>query len=40
MDFELTEEQALLRQTVRTFAREEIAPGAAERDERGDFPMN
>ena len=38
MDFELTEEEELLRQTVRNFAETEIAPGAAERDETARFP--
>jgi len=38
MDFELSEEQRILQQAVRDFARSEIAPGAAERDEAGRFP--
>ena len=38
MDFELSEEQKLLRQTVREFAESEIQPGASERDEKGEFP--
>jgi alkylation response protein AidB-like acyl-CoA dehydrogenase len=38
MDFELTEEQKLLRQTIREFAEHEIAPGAAARDEESRFP--
>ncbi|MBI3802706.1 MAG: acyl-CoA dehydrogenase family protein [Nitrospirae bacterium] len=38
MDFDLTEEQQLLQQTVREFAAAEIAPGAAERDETMRFP--
>jgi butyryl-CoA dehydrogenase len=38
MDFELTQEQAALRQTVRDFAQREIATGAAERDESCRFP--
>ena len=38
MDFELTEEQQLLKAAVREFAEGEIAPGAAERDEHGRFP--
>ncbi len=37
MKFELTEEQNLIRQTVREFAEKEIAPGAAERDESETF---
>jgi alkylation response protein AidB-like acyl-CoA dehydrogenase len=38
IDFDLTEEQKLLQQTVREFAAAEIAPGAAARDEAGTFP--
>lgn len=38
IDFDLTEEQRLLQQSVREFAAAEIAPGAAERDEKGAFP--
>ncbi|HEV3217148.1 MAG TPA: acyl-CoA dehydrogenase family protein [Vicinamibacterales bacterium] len=38
MDFELTEDQELLKRAVREFADGEIAPGAAERDEHGRFP--
>jgi alkylation response protein AidB-like acyl-CoA dehydrogenase len=38
MDFELTEDQELLKRTVHEFADGEIAPGAAERDEHGRFP--
>ena len=38
MNFELTEEQRLLKQTVREFAEGEIGHGAAERDEAGRFP--
>lgn len=37
MDFELTEEQNLIRETVRDFADNEIAPSAAERDEEERF---
>jgi alkylation response protein AidB-like acyl-CoA dehydrogenase len=40
MDFELTDEQRLLRDTVREFAREEVAPGATERDRTGAFPYD
>lgn len=41
MNFELTEEQNLIRDMVRSFAEEEIAPSAAERDEdeRFDRPL-
>lgn len=38
IDFDLTEEQKLLQQTIREFAAAEIAPGAAERDESCAFP--
>jgi butyryl-CoA dehydrogenase len=38
MDFELSEEQTMLRDTCRQFAREELLPVAAEIDERGEFP--
>jgi alkylation response protein AidB-like acyl-CoA dehydrogenase len=38
MDFDLTDEQKRLKQTVREFAESEIAPGAAERDRAGRFP--
>ncbi len=37
MKFELTEEQSLIRETVRSFAEAEIAPSAKERDERERF---
>lgn len=38
MEFELTEEEALLQETVRSFAQQELVPVAAELDERGTFP--
>lgn len=38
MDFRLSEEQELVRQTARDFAEKELAPGVAERDEKGEFP--
>ena len=38
MDFALTEEQEILRDTIRSFARDRIAPGAAERDRKDIFP--
>ncbi|MDR3088293.1 MAG: acyl-CoA dehydrogenase [Desulfobulbaceae bacterium] len=37
MNFELTEEQTLLRNMVREFAEKEVAPSAAERDETEHF---
>jgi short/branched chain acyl-CoA dehydrogenase len=39
MDFDLTDEQEQFRNVVREFAREIVAPGAAERDEREEFPL-
>ena len=38
MDFDLTPEQELIRDTVRTFARERVAPVAADLDLEGRFP--
>lgn len=38
MNFELNDEQRLIRETVRQMAREVIAPRAAEVDEKGIFP--
>ncbi len=38
IDFELTEAQQLLRQMLRDFALQEIAPGAMARDEAATFP--
>src|SRR5579863_8647273 len=38
MDFELTEEQRLLRDTAHDFAAREIAPKAAELDKSGRWP--
>ena len=38
MDFDLTSEQELIRDTVRTFARERVAPAAAALDLEGRFP--
>lgn len=37
MNFDLTEEHQLLRQTVRAFAEKEVAPGVRERDEQERF---
>ncbi|MHB1125555.1 MAG: acyl-CoA dehydrogenase [Bacillota bacterium] len=37
MIFELTDEQELLKKMVREFAEEQVAPGAAERDEKEEF---
>ncbi|MDF0642499.1 MAG: acyl-CoA dehydrogenase family protein [Nitrospira sp.] len=38
MDFDFTDEQRLVRETVRRFADQEIAPVAAENDRTGRFP--
>ncbi|RAP74322.1 acyl-CoA dehydrogenase [Paenibacillus montanisoli] len=38
MNFDLTAEQAMIRDLVRDFADEEVAPGAIERDRTGAFP--
>ncbi len=40
MDFELTDEQRLLRNTVRDFARQEVAPVAEELDRTKAFPYD
>ncbi|HZB00778.1 MAG TPA: acyl-CoA dehydrogenase family protein [Actinomycetota bacterium] len=40
MDFALTAEQAQVRDLVREFADQEIAPGAGERDEREELPLD
>ncbi|MFQ5798298.1 MAG: acyl-CoA dehydrogenase family protein [Bacteroidota bacterium] len=38
MNFEFNETQLMIRETARKFAEEELAPGAAERDEKEKFP--
>ena len=38
MDFNLTEEQEMIRQMVREFAEKEVAPRALEMDEQGEIP--
>jgi alkylation response protein AidB-like acyl-CoA dehydrogenase len=40
MRLELTEEQQLIQSSAREFARRTVAPGAAERDETGEFPSH
>src|SRR4051794_5100619 len=40
MDFDLSKEQREFRAAVREFAEREIAPRAAEMDERGELPMD
>lgn len=39
MDFQLTDEQQMIRDTAREFARNEIAPIAGEFDASGEFPL-
>ena len=39
MNFSLTEEQELFRKSIHDFVEKEIAPAAAELDERGEFPL-
>lgn len=38
MNFELTEEQKMVRETIRDFAEAEIKPGVMERDEKAEYP--
>jgi alkylation response protein AidB-like acyl-CoA dehydrogenase len=38
LDFEWTEDQRLIRETIRNFAETEVRPGAAGRDARSEFP--
>jgi butyryl-CoA dehydrogenase len=40
MDFTLTEDQQMLRETVRSFAQEVVKPRAAKIDETGEFPYD
>ena len=40
MEFDLTAEQAQVRDLVREFATEEIAPGASHRDEHEELPLD
>ena len=40
MSYELSEEQEMLKETVARIAKEQIAPGAAERDETAKFPWD
>ena len=40
LDFELTDEQRMLREAVREFVREQVAPSAEERDRTGAFPYD
>lgn len=38
MNFDLTQEQQMIRKTIRQFADEVVAPGAMERDKTKAFP--
>lgn len=38
MDFGLSQEQEILKKTVRHYAEKELAPQAFERDDKGEFP--
>jgi short-chain 2-methylacyl-CoA dehydrogenase len=40
MNLDLTDEQRQMRDLVREFARNEVAPGAAERDQQENFPLD
>jgi butyryl-CoA dehydrogenase len=40
MDFDLTEEQKMIQQTIRKFADEEIAPVAGQNDKKAEFPRD
>jgi alkylation response protein AidB-like acyl-CoA dehydrogenase len=40
MDFDLTEEQKMIQDTIRKFATEEIAPVASENDKKAQFPRD
>lgn len=37
LNFDLTQEEGMIRQTVREFAEQRVAPGAGDRDERAEF---
>ncbi|NQT80636.1 MAG: acyl-CoA dehydrogenase family protein [Candidatus Aminicenantes bacterium] len=40
MDFDLNEEQKMIQETIRKFAKEEIAPVASENDKKAQFPRD
>ena len=40
MNFELTEEQRMIRDSVRRFAQQTVAPLAHQTDESGEFPAS
>ncbi|WML45336.1 acyl-CoA dehydrogenase family protein [Neobacillus sp. PS3-40] len=39
MNFDLTSEQEMIKRAIREFAKEEVAPGALERDRTKEFPL-
>lgn len=39
MNFDLTSEQEMIKKTIREFAKDEVAPGAVDRDKNGHFPL-
>ncbi|MDV6377929.1 acyl-CoA dehydrogenase family protein [Sporosarcina sp. GW1-11] len=39
MNFDLTQEQLMVKKLMRDFANEEVAPGAIDRDRTGEFPI-
>ena len=39
MNFDLTSEQLMIKRMITEFAREEVAPGAVDRDRSGEFPL-
>ena len=39
LNFDLTEEQQMIKKMIREFADEEVAPGAIDRDRTKDFPV-
>jgi alkylation response protein AidB-like acyl-CoA dehydrogenase len=40
LDFDLSQEQAMIRNLAREFADEVVAPGAGQRDKTGEFPLD
>ncbi|MCR2820419.1 acyl-CoA dehydrogenase family protein [Lederbergia panacisoli] len=40
MNFDLSQEQMMIKKTIREFAQEEVAPGAVERDRDKKFPLD
>ncbi|MFD1705430.1 acyl-CoA dehydrogenase [Siminovitchia sediminis] len=40
MNFDLSSEQSIIKRTIKEFAKEEVAPGAIDRDRSGEFPKD